>query len=82
MRGNYQQEMADRAAEVQPYAFATIGEVYEDGVSLIFPVESEPSTKHYKVNTMGEYKAGQRVKVLKDSGTYIVEYPIGNPRIG
>lgn len=76
---SYQDEMDQRPAEIQPYSFATIGDVYEDGVSLIFPGEAAPSEKHYKVNTLGTYAAGQRVKVIKDSGTYIVEYPVGNP---
>lgn len=75
---SYQDEMEQRPPEIAPYSFASVGEVYEDGVSLIFPGEAAPSEKHYKVNTLGTYAAGQRVKVIKDSGTYIVEYPIGN----
>lgn len=77
---SYQQEMSEKPEETQPYVFATIGEVYDDGVSLIFPGETEPGKKHYKVNTLGVYSSGQRVKVIKDSGTYIVEYPVGNPK--
>ena len=31
--------------------FATIGEVFSDGVSLIFDGQEEATEKHYKVNT-------------------------------
>ena len=63
-----------------PQNFATIGEVYEDGVSLIFDGEEEPSEKHYKTNAFVVFKKGDRVRIISDSGTYVVEYPVGNPR--
>ena len=61
--------------------FATIDEIYSDGVTLIFDGETEPTTKHYKCNSAVVFSAGDRVKVLRDSGTYVVEYPVGNPLI-
>lgn len=63
------------------FNFATIGQVYEDGVSLIFDGQEEASQKHYKVNTSVRFSPGDRVKILSDCGTYIVEYVVGNPAI-
>jgi hypothetical protein len=59
--------------------FATIGNVYEDGVSLVFDGTEKESQKHYKVNTSVSFKSGDRVKILPYSGTYVVEYVVGNP---
>lgn len=61
--------------------FATIGAVYSDGVTLIFDGETEATTKHYKVNSFVVFAAGDRVRIIRDSGTYVVEYPVGNPLI-
>ena len=60
--------------------FATVGAVYSDGITLIFDGQTSPTTKRYKANTTILFVAGQRVKIIKDSGTYVVEYPVGNPR--
>ncbi len=60
--------------------FATIGAVYEDGVSLIFDGETEPTEKHYLCNTNVYFSPGDRVRILADAGTYIVEYVVGPPR--
>ena len=54
--------------------------MYSDGISLIFDGDSEPTAKHYKCNAALTFAAGQRVKIVKISGTYVVEYPIGNPK--
>lgn len=64
---------------MQEFQFATVGAVYSDGISLIFDGESTATQKHYKCNTAVEFSAGQRVKILRTSGTWIVEYPVGNP---
>ena len=61
------------------FSFATVGEVYEDGVSLIFDGETDPSEKHYKANTSIVFHAGDRVKIASDAGTYVAEYVVGNP---
>lgn len=55
---------------------ATVGGVYADGLSLIFDGQTEASQKHYKRNAAVTFAAGQRVKIVKMSGTYIVEYPV------
>lgn len=60
--------------------FATIGAVYADGVSLIFDGEDAPTEKHYLCNTSAFFSAGDRVKILPDSGTYVVEYVVGSPK--
>lgn len=61
-------------------AFATIGQVYGDGVSLIFDGQDEATQKHYKCNRFGKFSAGDRVKIIRDSNTYVVEYPVGAPK--
>ncbi len=61
--------------------FATVGAVYSDGITLIFDGQTAATTKRYKANTTILFIAGQRVKICKDSGTYVVEYPVGNPRM-
>jgi hypothetical protein len=76
---NYQ-EQAQLNAELSPVKspiFATIGTVHDDGVTLIFDGETVETAKHYRVNTANSYAPGDRVKLLKISGTYIVEYVVG-----
>lgn len=74
---NYQQEQELKEVENTSYTFATIGEIYEDGMSLIFPGAEGPSEKHYKANLYCKFEAGQRVYIAKDSGTYVVLFPVG-----
>ncbi len=64
------------------FNFATVGDVYDDGLSLIFDGSDTPSEKHYKCNASVKFTAGDRVKVLADSGTYVVEYVVGCPAQG
>lgn len=66
-------------SEQEIFNFATIGEIFEDGVSLIFDGQDAATEKHYKVNTSVVFKAGDRVKIFSDSGTYVVEYVVGSP---
>lgn len=63
-------------SEKQTDFLATIGAVYSDGVTLIFDGQTQPTTKRYKRNKSVTFTPGQRVKVVKISGTYIVEYPV------
>lgn len=58
--------------------FATIKAVHDDGVTLVFDDGSE-SQKHYKVNSGVVFNAGDRVRILEDNGTYVVEYVVGRP---
>lgn len=61
-------------------SFATVGAVYDDGLSLLFDGEAEPGEKHYKCNTSVVFSAGDRVKIAADSGTFVVEYIVGYPK--
>lgn len=66
--------------EPQDATFATIGAIYEDGVTLIFDGQEAPTEKHYKCNSFVVFQAGDRVRIIKDSGTYVVEYSVGAPK--
>ena len=65
--------------EPKDASFATIGTIYSDGVTLIFDGQTVESQKRYKVNASAYFSKGDRVRIIKDSGTYVVEYPVGNP---
>lgn len=64
------------------FLIATVGAVAADGVTLIFAGESTASTKKYKGNAALTLKAGDRVKLSYDSGTYLIDYVIGVPKSG
>ncbi len=76
----YQDFVGADPNEVPEASFATVAEVFQDGVTLIFDGLDGPTTKRYKTNAFVVFKPGDRVRVIKDSGTYVVEYPVGNPR--
>lgn len=76
---NYQQQAAAMPEEPPEQSFATVAAVYADGISLKFDGSAVPSAKHYKCNAAIKFEAGQRVRIIKDSGTYVVEYPVGVP---
>ena len=72
--------LVSEAEETTPECnFATVGAVHEDGLYLIFDGQETASEKHYKCNTAVRFAAGDRVRILKDSGTYVVEYVVGSP---
>lgn len=78
------EEIEEKSVELEAEevnTFATVGEVFEDGVSLIFDAQQEEgaSEKHYRCNAGIKIAPGDRVKLLKDSGTYVVEYVVGAP---
>ena len=60
--------------------FATVGGGYADGISLIFDGQETASQKRYKCNTTITFQPGDRVKIFPVPGTYVVEYPVGNPK--
>lgn len=80
----FEEQILEPQPEEEPEAlvraFATVGEVYADGLSLIFDGETEPTEKHYLCNTSVYFQAGDRVRLAEDSGTYVVEYVVGPPR--
>ncbi len=69
--------------DMQPdNAIATIGHIYADGITLFFDGSTTESQKRYKCNTNVKFLNGARVKVVRLSGTFVVEYMVGNPKIG
>lgn len=66
--------------EPQDATFATIDKIFDDGVTLIFDGQEAATEKHYKVNSFAIFKEQDRVRIIKDSGTYVVEYPVGAPK--
>lgn len=70
---NYQEEQQLNREQDKgiPHSIATIGTVFDDGVSLIFAGEVSESEKHYPVNTGAVFEAGDHAYVVKVSGTYI-----------
>ena len=66
--------------ETPVFQFATVAGVHEDGISLIFDGETAAGGKHYRCNTSAVFRAGDRVKICQDSGTYVVEYAVGAPQ--
>lgn len=75
----YQEQQQMQEDATPAYTFATVGGVYNDGISLIFPGSEQPSEKHYRANLYCKFSAGQRVYLAKDSGTYVVLFPVGIP---
>lgn len=79
IEASYQEEREQSEPAVTPPSFATIRGIHEDGLSLVFDGETEPSQKHYRANLYGKFAVGQRVYIAKDNGTYVVLFPIGVP---
>lgn len=77
----YQEKCALNGEQKEPAAasFAYIGTVHSDGVTLVWEADGQESVKHYKVNRSVVFKAGDYVRVIAVSGTYIAEYPVGAP---
>lgn len=73
----YQNQKRQEIKDPPEIYFATVLGVYEDGLNLIFDGETESINKRYRYNKSVTFKIGDRVKVAKISGTYLVEYPIG-----
>ncbi|MDD3193905.1 MAG: hypothetical protein PHE47_08725 [Oscillospiraceae bacterium] len=78
----YQEEQEIRESRPEEACFATIAQVYEDGVTLLFADQNTPSQKKYCCNSFAVFHAGDRVFLAKDSGTYVVLFPIGQPKAG
>lgn len=78
---SYQNERRMRIEEPSQINFATVMGVYEDGLQLKFDGEQEATSKKYKYNRSIAFRLGDRVKVSRVSGTYVIEYPIGKTTI-
>lgn len=81
---NYQEQQRIDKKEAPEVQIATIGSYNSTTktATLIFPGETEPTTKAYKCNESIEFSAGMRVRIAKISGTYVVEYPINGYQTG
>lgn len=73
---------AEAQQETPEIRMATIVEIFEDGVTLIFDGQEEATDKHYKCNTSAVLAVGDRVMLDAESGTYVVAYAVGNPNGG
>ena len=60
-------------------SFARLISVEPTGLIIQIEGESAARTKAYPCNRFGTFHAGDRVKIIKDGGDYVVEYPIGKP---
>lgn len=75
-----EQQVAKQQPKAEPeFHYATVAEVYSDGLSLYIGAETTPTEKHYKCNTTCKFSAGQKVYIQKAGGEYVVLFPIGNP---
>lgn len=77
---NYQDQRRGEINKTKIPQFATVVDIEEAGLQLIFDGEQYPTKKRYKYNTALTFKVGDRVCVSKQSGSYIVEYPIGTTK--
>lgn len=70
----------ERMKESPLLSLATIGAKYTDGVSLIFPGQTEATAKHYRCNPDVTFAAGNRVLIARVSGSYVVLCKVGAPK--
>ena len=70
----------ERPHESPLLSLATIGAKYTDGVSLIFPGQTEATAKHYRCNPDVTFAAGNRVLISRVSGSYVVLCKVGKPK--
>ena len=75
----YQDEQEIQERQPENSSFATIAQIYEDGVTLLFSGQDTPSQKRYRVNSFAVFHQGDKVFLAKDSGTYVVLFPVGMP---
>lgn len=64
-------------AEKPQFATATVAARGDNGVTLKFPGESNAGSKQYRCVVGAPIKVGDRVLLLKDSGTYVVLGALG-----
>lgn len=65
--------------QMEEVVLATITEVGANGVKIQIDGNDSANEKEYKGNTMLKLSVGDRVKVFKNSGTYLIEYKVGTP---
>lgn len=78
---SYQEEQKLIGRGNAGYQIATVASTHTDGLSLIFPGQSEGTKKHFARNNNVTFSAGNRVKVVRTGGTYFVESVISSTGI-
>lgn len=58
---------------------ATVAAVGSDGVKLLIEGNTEAGEKEYKVNAAQLIKVGDRARISRISGSYVVEFILGTP---
>ena len=71
-----QKQIESDTAPPRSSNLATVSDVFSDGITITFDGETAPREKHFAYNSAVEFQAGQRVRVEKIAGTYVVAYPI------
>ena len=74
---NYQEEERGKIKPVKSPEFAIVTGIDDTGLQLMFDGEVSPTNKRYKFNSGYSFNIGDRVKVNKQSGSYVVEFPLG-----
>ena len=69
----------EETEEPEEIVLGTVTAVGSNGVQIQADGAEEAGTKDYKVNSMQLFAVGDRVKILKNSGTYLIEYVVGTP---
>lgn len=67
------------AGEEGEIILATVTAVSSDGVQIKIDGDDEGGEKYYKVNSSIRFLVDDRVKIHKNSGTYLIEYVVGSP---
>lgn len=63
-------------------ALGTVEGISERGYVVRIDGEDGPREKPFRANASYRFFAGERVKLSKISGTYVVEYPVRTPDLG
>ena len=55
---------------------AIVAEVKAEGITLLFPDSAEPTAKAYPYNKAVSFSTGDRVFLIRSSGSYVVAFPV------
>lgn len=72
-------EEPDVLAEEIEFALGTVAAITSTGLRIQFDGDDSAGSKVYKCNASAKFVQGDRVKMHKESGSYIVEYVVGAP---
>ena len=75
---SYQERQALTNTGINEGNIATVAEFNPSkGVRLILPTAEQAGSKYYPYNKNCTFAVGDRVHIVRESGTIIVEYPLG-----